>query len=198
MTLRNHLVLSVLFTSVLLAACSRPTAFYQPSKAERFYTQQSAETVPGLDASAPAIAPTGVIPGVPDTRQPTTGTQPTTEVVVSLKTSQSAATRTALRMTNAQLTLTGANPKMAPTTGFSVVKKLSLVQRMTLKHIDKTLKKHLAPREGQALTGYVRLGLIIAAIGLILLLIGNSLGTLLGLLGLLGGLALVVVGLLQQ
>ena len=69
---------------------------------------------------------------------------------------------------------------------------------MALNSLDKKIRKHVAPEEKQALTRYVRLGLIIAAIGLVLLLIGSSVGALLGLIGLVGGLVLVIIGLLQE
>ena len=78
------------------------------------------------------------------------------------------------------------------------VKKISLVQRIVLKKMARKMQRQLAPNHPKEITGTARLGLIIAGVGLLLLLIGNGFGSILGLIALLAGGALFVYALLQE
>jgi hypothetical protein len=86
----------------------------------------------------------------------------------------------------------------AATQQVSSARKANLMQRVMLKGIDKKIQKHLAPKDTDAFTGYVRIGAIVALIGLLLLLIGNGVGATVGLIALIAGLVLILLGVINQ
>ncbi len=177
--------LALLITLALLAGCSRPVARFQADHTARYYTAPPTET---SVADAAPMRPANV-PEQPAAPQ-------SAPIALVSRTPVPLATRPLVERLEQMKERLAASNK--PISGQVVTnKKLTFVQRLALRQLDKKISKHLSPTEGPALTGYVRLGLILAAVGLLLLLIGNSLGALLGLLAVLGGLALVVVGLLQ-
>jgi len=190
--------------AALLTACSRPVATFQKSQPERFYSQQkttvppvvSEEVAPVADvtpvADVPAVASTeaAAVPVAAQTKQ-------ASEALVSLKAANATDRRMTKRIERAEKMLAEANQKSSTQT-VTTTKKANLMERMMLKSIDKKIKKHMAPKDTNALTGYVRLGAIIALAGLLLLLIGNGVGATIGLIALIAGLVLVLLGVLNQ
>lgn len=191
--------------AALLTACSRPVATFQPSKAERFYTQQrttapaTAQTAPVADV--PAVVPASVRPETPTVAQATptltVQTQQASDALASLKATHATDKRMTKRIERAEKMLAEVNQK-ATAQPTAPVKKTGLAQRLMIKSMDKKIQKHLAPNETKAFTGYVRLGAIIALVGLLLLLIGNGVGATIGLLALIAGLVLVLLGVINQ
>ncbi|MEZ0541200.1 hypothetical protein [Fibrella arboris] len=187
--------------AALLTACSRPVATFQKSQPERFYSQQKA-TEPALvaDDAAPVIADvsTTAAAEVAAVSPPVTAqTKQASDALVSLKAANSTDRRLTKRIEKAermlaQVNLTSVAQPVATT------KKASFMERTMLKSIDKKIKKHMAPKETTAMTGYVRLGAIIGLIGLLLLLIGNGVGATIGLIALIAGLVLILLGVINQ
>ncbi len=193
-----HSVSLALAGAALLTACSRPVATFQKSQPERFYSQQKT-TEPvlvkdesTLTADVPVVASTEAIVVAPVTQ-----TQEASDALASLKTTHAADRRLTKRIERAEKLLADANQK-ATTQPVSSTKKANLMQRVMLKGIDKKIQKHLAPKNTDAFTGYVRIGAIVALIGLLLLLIGNGVGATIGLLALIAGLVLVLLGVINQ
>jgi hypothetical protein len=179
-------------------------ATFQKSQPERFYTQQkTAEpavvgeegSTPAASVPAPAVA--SVEAAAPAPALVVTQTQQASEALASLKTTHAADHRMTKRIDRAEKMLAEVNQKTTTNAGTST-KKMSLVQRIMLKGMDKKIQKHLAPSETKATSNYVRIGAIVALIGLLLLLIGNGVGATIGLIALIVGLALVLLGVINQ
>jgi len=194
-----HSVSLALAGAALLTACSRPVATFQKSQPERFYSQQKT-TEPLLvkdestsTADIPVVASTEAIVAAPVLTQ----TQQASDALASLKTTHAADRRLTKRIERAEKMLADVNQK-ATTQPVSSTKKANLMQRVMLKGIDKKIQKHLAPKDTDAFTGYVRIGAIVALIGLLLLLIGNGVGATIGLLALIAGLVLILLGVINQ
>lgn len=194
-----HSVSLALAGAALLTACSRPVATFQKSQPERFYSQQKT-TEPILvedqstsTADIPVVASTEAIDAAPVLTQ----TQQASEALASLKTTQATDRRLTKRIERAEKMLADADQK-ATTQPVSSAKKANLMQRVMLKGMDKKIQKHLAPKDTNAFTGYVRIGAIVALIGLLLLLIGNGVGATIGLIALIAGLVVILLGVIEQ
>ena len=195
-----HSVSLALAGAALLTACSRPVATFQKSQPERFYSQQKT-TEPALVkeeavmpiADVPVAASTEAIAAAPVATQ----TQQAYDALASLKTTHAADRRLTRRIERAEKLLADANQKTT-TMAVSSTKKASVMQRVMLKGIDKKIQKHLAPKDTSAFTGYIRIGAIVALVGLLLLLIGNGVGATLGLIALIAGLVLILLGVIDQ
>jgi FKBP-type peptidyl-prolyl cis-trans isomerase len=76
-------------------------------------------------------------------------------------------------------------------------KKMTLLERVAVKRIDKRIKNKLAPDQTMAKSMFT-IGIIVAAAGLVLLLIGNGFGAALGGIALVVGLVLIILDLVQS
>ncbi|WP_375445920.1 hypothetical protein [uncultured Fibrella sp.] len=195
-----HSVSLALAGAALLTACSRPVATFQKSQPERFYSQQKTtepvvltEEVVTPAADVPAVVATEAVANAPVAVQ----TKQASDALASLKTTNSTDRRLTKRIEKAEKMLADVNQKTS-TQAVTSTKKASFFERTMLKSIDKKIKKHMAPKETTAMTGYVRLGAIIALVGLLLLLIGNGVGATIGLIALIAGLVLVLLGVINQ
>lgn len=197
-----HSVSLALAGAALLTACSRPVATFQKSQPERFYSQQKA-TEPVV-LSEEVVAPVANVPVVASAEVAATASEPViaqtqqaSEALASLKTTHAADRRMTKRIDRAEKMLAEVNQKTA-TNAVASTKKMSLVQRVMLKSMDKKIQKHLAPKETKATSNYVRIGAIVALIGLLLLLIGNGVGATIGLIALIVGLVLILLGVIND
>lgn len=195
-----HSVSLALAGAALLTACSRPVATFQKSQPERFYSQQKTtepvvlnEEVVTPAADVPAVVSTEAVAVAPVVVQ----TKQASDALASLKTNNATDRRLTKRIEKAEKMLADVNQKTT-TQAVTSTKKASFFERTMLKSIDKKIKKHMAPKETTAMTGYVRLGAIIALVGLLLLLIGNGVGATIGLIALIAGLVLVLLGVINQ
>jgi hypothetical protein len=177
----------------LLSACSRPMATFQASKPVHYYTSQAAKPV-GFAAETPSVKPDENPADQPTATAPV-ATEQTPVALASLEARHATDRRMTRRLERMENQL--AENRLAPTAPAGV-KKTSLIQRIVLKKMAKKIHHQLAPNQTKELTGTARLGLIIAAVGLLLLLIGNGFGSILGLIALLAGGALFVYALLQE
>lgn len=191
--------------AALLTACSRPVATFQPSKAERFYTQQTTVTPVETQASPVAEATTNVpatVEAAPFAPSVAVQTKQASEALASLKATHASDKRMTRRIERAESMLAEASAKAttsATAQPVATTKKAGLAQRLMLKSMNQKIQKHLAPKETKAsFTGYVRLGAIIGLVGLLLLLIGNGVGATIGLIALIAGLVLLLLGVINE
>lgn len=193
-----HSVSLALAGAALLTACSRPVATFQRSQPERFYSQQkAAEPAAVADDVArptevPAVASAEAV-SVPVAAQ----AQQASEALASLKATHATDRRLTKRIERAERMLADVQQK-STTQAMSSTKKTTLMQRMMLKGMDKKIQKHLAPNKTNVMTGYVKIGAIVALIGLLLLLIGNGVGATIGLIALIVGLVFILLGVINQ
>ena len=187
----SRLITLSLASAALLSACSRPTALFQASKPVQFHAQQLpislSEAMP-VDSPARNSADQSI----------TSASAPVEQAgpaLVNLTTPPATDERVSRRLEHARKQLTGNRP--VPTVPVAT-KKTTFVQRIVLKTMARKMQRQLAPNHPKEITGTARLGLIIAGIGLLLLLIGNGFGSILGLIALLAGGALFVYALLQE
>ncbi|MEZ0611321.1 hypothetical protein ACAW74_22610 [Fibrella sp. WM1] len=195
--------------AALLTACSRPVATFQPSKTERFYTQQTTAApvaTPVETQAAPVAETTTNVPVTAETALAapsiTVQTKQASEALASLKATHASDKRMTRRIERAETMLAEASAKAsasATAQPVATTKKAGLAQRLMLKSMNQKIQKHLAPKETKAsFTGYVRLGAIIGLIGLLLLLIGNGVGATIGLIALIAGLVLILLGVINE
>jgi len=195
-----HSVSLALAGAALLTACSRPVATFQKSQPERFYSQQKAtEPVVVNDEVAASVAEAPVVASseAPATLPVVAQTKQASDALASLKATNATDRRMTKRIERAEKMLAEVNQKASTQTTTSA-KKASFMERTMLKSIDAKIKKHMAPKETKAMTGYVRLGAIIGLVGLLLLLIGNGVGATIGLIALIAGLVLILLGVINQ
>lgn len=202
-TLSKYVAAAFLGT-VVLASCSRPVAYFQPSAREQFKSAQPAEVAvvspsesvqPAETVVAPVAAPVTPAEQVAQAKQAVSQVEAYVRNDNKLASNKKLAKRIA-RLN--ELVATAGNKAVASTNNEASTKKLTFMERTMLKKMDKKIKNHVAPDQTKA-TSNTRLGLIIGVVGLILVLVGAIAGSgavvLLGLIGLIVGLVLLLVGL---
>jgi hypothetical protein len=219
MTLKTgcfHLTTNVMITSTkqalaglamlaLLGSCSRPVAYFQPSKAERFYTQTT--TTPptfSQEVTAP-MAPVGLEEATASTLEqaPTVATRADieqllvrTQAVASAKAQPAEARKLERRISKIREVL--ATTPDAKLTQPAATQKMGLAQRLMMKQMDKKIQKKLAPAQPEQpmRSSTLTAGLVIGLIGLLLLLLTTGTAATIGLIALVVGIVLVILGLL--
>jgi DNA anti-recombination protein RmuC len=207
-TLPKHLF-AALVSTTLLASCSRPVAYFQPSAREHFTSAQPVAVAVTTPAEAtPATEPAqsaGIAAAMPEQAAPTNQQLAQTkqavdqiEAYVRNDSKLASNKKLAKRMSRLNEMLTTTRTEATVTTNAASAKKMSLMERMVLKKMDKKIKNHVAPDETKAMNSNVRLGLIIGLIGLILWLLGGgSVLALIGLIGFIVGLVLILLGVIN-
>jgi hypothetical protein len=200
-TSTKHVLFALSFTA-LLGSCSRPTATFQSSHAQRFYSPQPTATVSAPAEEAVAVAtpaavttPETVVAPAPvavATKADIETMLVKTEAVASTKATAGESRKLARRIAQVREVL--AKSPVTATTN-TATKKNSLVQRMMLKHMDSKMKNQLAPDQPQV-KSMLTIGLVVGLIGLLLLLIGTGTVSTLGFVALIVGIVLVILGLL--
>lgn len=194
-TSTKHTLIALSFTA-LLGACSRPVAIFQPSKAERFYTQQ---TTTAPVAAVETVTPEAT-PAVAEAPAPVAATKADietmlvkAEAVASAKARPAEARKLERRITKIREVLnTAPASSLAPA---APVKKAGLAQRLMMKSMDKKIQKHLAPEQPMR-SSTLTAGLVVGLIGLLLLLLTSGVAATIGLIALVVGIVLVILGLL--
>ena len=203
-TLSKYVAAAFLGT-VMLASCSRPVAYFQPSAREQFKSAQPAEVavVRPSESVQPAetvAVPVAVATPVTPAEQLAQAKQAVSQMEAYVRNDNKLASnkKLAKRITRLNELMTTAGNKAVTSTNEASAKKLSFMERTMLKKMDKKIKNHVAPDQTKA-TSNTRLGLIVGVVGLILVLVGAIAGSgavvLLGLIGLIVGLVLLLVGL---
>ncbi len=201
-TSTKHTILALAVTA-LLGSCSRPVATFQASKAERFYSAQTAvapvaaqEAVVSEPVATAPVATEAVVETAPATPAATPAIEQAltkAEAYASTKANSTDARKLERRITKIREVLATSPQKVEATAG--TTKKASLAQRMMMKSMDKKIQKHLAP-EQTMLTSTMTAGLVVGLIGLLLLLLTTGVGATIGLIALVAGIVLVILGLI--
>jgi hypothetical protein len=197
-----------LFASLLMAilfmACSRPTAYFQPTTREHF--SSTAKPASATDLTNQSTA-SGVVPT--ETVAPTSipviqATQALDKVDVLVRNDQKlVADRTVQkRLSRVRTMLATAVGKgnLTPSTG-AVSKKMNLMQHLMVKKLNRTINRQLAPanpEKAMAIKGVLALGAVVLLAGIIILLISSAgtTGATIGVIGIIGGLILLLIGLI--
>lgn len=199
-TLTNHLFAALLGTA-LLASCSRPVAYFQPTAREHFAANKPEKAA----VAAPVEA---VETGVVSTEVPAVATEQVAQVKWAVSQveayvrndSKLAASKTLnKRMARLNKLLTTATDKATVSTTAASTRKMTFMERTMLKKMDKKIKSHVAPDKTDAMNSNIRLGLIVGIVGLLLLVLGG--GSILGIIGLVGfvaGLVLILLGIINN
>ena len=199
-TLSKHLFAAAV-GATLLASCSRPVAYFQPSQREHFSSPKT-ETVAAvtpLEATQPVAAPVSAPEATPaPAEQIAQAKTVMNQVEAYVRNDSKLASNKMLakRMTRANELMSTATNKAAVGNNTTVAKKMTFMERTMLKKIDKKIKKHVAPDEANALNRNTRNGIILAGIGLILSFFGSVIGVI-GLILLIVGVILILLGVLE-
>ena len=200
-TLTKHLFAALVGTA-LLASCSRPVAYFQPTAREHFAVnkpEKSTVVTPAEGTVETAVVsdetPAVAVAQVEQVKQAVSQV----EAYVRNDSKLAASKTLTKRMARLNKLLTTATDKAAVSTKATTAHKMTFMERTMLKKMDKKIKNHVSPEKTQAMNSNIRLGLIVGVIGLILLLLGG--GTILGVLGLIGfiaGLVLILLGVINS
>jgi hypothetical protein len=201
----KHLFAALLGASIL-SSCSRPVAYFQPSQREHF-TSPKTETVAAV---APTVTPIAepaateapiVSEAAPaQTAQVAQAKQAMSQIEAYVRNDSKLASNKKLttRMAKVNELLATATDKADVSTKATSAKKMSLMERVVLKKLDKKIKNHVAPEEAKALNRNTKNGIIIGAIGLILSLIFTGVIGVIGLVLLVVGIVLILLGVLES
>ncbi|GAB4046329.1 hypothetical protein [Spirosoma litoris] len=202
-TLTQSLVAAVMGT-VILASCSRPVAYFQPSARENFKSPQP--NAVAVVTPANEVKSTETVEAVSTTSESTAAEQlaqakqavSQVEAYVRNDNKLASSKKLTKRMAKLNELLNTASDKAVTSTNVASAKKMTFMERTMLKKMDKKIKNHVAPDQTKVMNSNVRLGLIIGIVGLLLLLLGG--GSVLGVLGLIGfivGLVLILIGVIN-
>lgn len=198
-TLSKHLFAALLGTA-LLASCSRPVAYFQPTAREQFASNkpEKAAVVAPVEAAVETAAISEKTPTVA-TAQVEQVKQAVSQVEAYVRNDSKLATNKTLnkRMARLNKLLTTATDKAAVSTKAVSTQKMTFMERTMLRKMDKKIKNHVAPEKAQAMNSNVRLGLIVGVIGLLLLIVGSGVLSVIGLIGFIVGLALILLGVIN-
>ncbi len=194
----QRLGIALLLTG-LLSACSRPVAYFQKSEREAI-TRSAASPATPASVVAQSEQPTVATPAATPASQLAQATAALTQVDAYVRNDSKLATnkKIAGRLNRMkQLLATASANHTATPTATASPRKMNLLERMAVKHLDKQVKHRLSPErthKAMASTGILAVGAIAVIVGLLVLLLGGS--SALGVIVLLAGAIVLVVGLL--
>jgi hypothetical protein len=199
-TLTKHLFAALLGTA-LLASCSRPVAYFQPTAREQFAVNkpEEATVASSTDVAVESVAVSAEMPAVATT-QVEQVKQAVSKVEAYVRNDSKLAASKTLnkRMDRLNQLLKTATDKAVVSTKASPTRKMTFMERTMLKKMDKKIKNHVAPDKTEAMNSNVRLGIIVGGIGLLLLILGgSSVLSVIGLIGLIIGLVLILLGIIN-
>lgn len=199
--LSKHLFAAAL-GATLLASCSRPVAYFQPTQREHFSSPktEAVTAVTPVEAAQPVATPVSAPEAVPTSAEQIAQAKTVMSQVEAYVRNDSklASNKTlAKRMARANALMATATNKAAVGNNATAAKKMTFMERTMLKKMDKKIKKHVAPNETKALSRNLRNGIIIGAIGFILaLFFGGPIGVI-GVILLVVGVVLILLGVLD-
>lgn len=192
-----------LMGAAILSSCSRPVAYFQRTQPERFATKTETVVAPVATnevAVAPVaeVAPVAAPVAVEKAEKVAQAKEMMNQVDAYVRNDSKLASNKMLskRIAHAKQMLASAETNTALNTTAASTKKMSLMEKMVMKKLDKKIKNHVAPEEANALNRNLRNGIIIGAIGLILSLFGGVI-SIIGLILLVVGVVLILLGVLE-
>lgn len=197
---------AALAATVMLSSCARQQAYFQPTARESFKTESVAQVSPVETPVSEPVVVTEMSPALVEAPAVVTASElvQTKEAVSQLEayvrndSKLASNKKLTKRMTRLNELMVATSDKAVAAVPATSAKKMSLMERMVLKKMDKKIKNHVAPDQTNAMNSNVRLGLIVGIIGLLLLILGGS--SVLGVIGLIGfivGLVLVLLGVIN-
>lgn len=199
----QSLVASLLMVT-LFTACSRPTAYFQPTAREHFSSTTKTSSAAHLANQANALEVASAEAATTTNAPAIQVTQVMDKVEASVRNDQKlVADKTVQKRLNRVRTMlvAAASKGSLKTTTAAASQKMNLMQRMMVKKLNRTISKQLAPanpEKAMAIKGILALGAVILIAGIIILLVSSS-GTTaatIGIIGIIGGLALLLIGLI--
>jgi len=191
---------------VVMASCSRPVAYFQRGSVEHYKTTTTiAAATPVVETTPAAVV--SEIPAVVSSSDAAVANAEVqlaqakttmNEVEAYVRNDNKLASNKKLtkRMERVKTMLNSVSAQKLATTAST--KKASLMEKMVAKRLDKQVKNKLAPESpAKAMArSMLTIGVIVAVAGLLLLLIGNGAGVVIGGIALVVGLILVLLDLL--
>jgi len=201
-------IYAALIGATILSSCSRPVAYFQRGPVENYHTPKTevatiaatSTATPLVSAEAPSTPSTVVTPVVSPTEQVAQAKQTVNQIDAYVRNDSKLASNNKLtkRIERVKSLLNSAVTKTSSASTTNIAsKKMSLLERVAVKKIDKRIKNKLAPDQTMAKSMFT-IGIIVAAAGLVLLLIGNGFGAALGGIALVVGLVLIILDLVQS
>jgi hypothetical protein len=193
---------------VVMASCSRPVAYFQRGPVDHYTSTKVADATPvtpvadaapeAVITEAPVVVPTSDVTVANAEAQLAQAKTTMNEVEAYVRSDNKLASNKKLtkRMERVKTMLNSVSAQKLVTTASA--KKASLVERMVAKRLDKQVKNKLAPESpAKAMArSMLTIGVIVGVAGLLLLLIGNTAGAIIGGIALVVGIVLILLDLL--
>lgn len=198
-TITRQLLAALSFIAVF-ASCSRPVAYFQPTAREHFAVAPAqANTVAAAAAPVNAIETPVVITPAQQQVQATTAMDQVDALVRNDgKLSADKTVQKRLNKVRTMLAKTSTESTVAANTSVTA-KKMSFMERLMVKKINKKITKQLAPQnpeQAMAIKGVLAAGAILVLAGLLLVILTSGTAASIGLVALIVGLVLLLIGLL--
>ena len=189
-SLSNHLFAALVGTTIL-ASCSRPVAYFQPSAREHFTAISTQPVVtPEATVSEAALPPVQITQATAALAQ--------MDAMVSNDTKLATDKTVQKRLNRVRTLLASAKATVTPTE-VSAPRKMNVVERLMLKKMNKKISKQLAPANpDRAMTnsGTLAAGAVLVIVGLLLLILTSGTAATVGLVAVLVGAVILLIGLL--
>ncbi len=193
-TLSKHLF-AALIATILLASCSRPVAYFQPSAREHV----AAVSAPATPVSVAAlVAETSSTPAEQLAQASVALDQVDAMVRNDNKLSADKTVQKRLNRVRTLLASQVSKVDVSPTE-VNTPKKMNLVERIMLKKMNKKISRQLAPANPEKVmvsTSTLATGAVLVIVGLLLLLLTTGTAATIGLIAILVGAVVLLVGLL--
>ncbi|QDK78921.1 hypothetical protein EXU85_10010 [Spirosoma sp. KCTC 42546] len=190
---------TALFGLVILASCSRPVAYFQPTAREHSVsttppaTPLVADQTPVDQTPAVATSPAQQLAQANSTLNEVDALVSTNNKLAVNKTVQKRLNRVRALLASAS-TKASLNP-----TEVAAPKKMNLMERLMVKKMNKKISKQLAPNnpdKAMINSGTLATGAVLVIVGLLLILLTTGTAFTVGVIALLAGAVLLLVGLL--
>ncbi|GAB4015971.1 hypothetical protein GCM10028808_42920 [Spirosoma migulaei] len=190
---------TALFGLVILASCSRPVAYFQPTAREHSVSTVPqaapivADQTPADQTPAVAVSPAQQLAQANSTLNEVDALVSTNNKLAANKTVQKRLNRVRALLASAS-TKASLNP-----TEVAAPKKMNLMERLMVKKMNKKISKQLAPNNPDKTmmnSGTLATGAVLVIVGLLLILLTTGTAFTVGVIALLAGAVLLLVGLL--
>ncbi|MBN8823619.1 MAG: hypothetical protein J0I82_16420 [Spirosoma sp.] len=185
---------------LVIAACSRPVAYFQPSQREHFSAKTTSETTSPITTPVTTEATDQQVVVTPAEQLAQTNSALDKVDALVRNDSKLAENKSVQKRLNRIRTMLAAQPTdRQTTTAVTAPKKMNLVERMMVKKMNKKISRQLAPANPDKTmmnSGTLATGAVLVLIGLLLLLLTTGTGATIGVIALIVGAVLLLVGLL--